>query len=40
MVLTEYLNSQFSLAQHLEFVVRILTACLCGAVIGLERSKR
>lgn len=40
MELTEYLNSQFSLAQHLEFVVRILTACLCGAVIGLERSKR
>jgi len=40
MLLTEYLNSQFSLAQNLEFVGRITAACLCGAFIGFERSKR
>lgn len=40
MLLTEYLNSQFSLAQNLDFFLRILTACFCGACIGFERSKR
>lgn len=40
MLLTEYLNSQFSLAQHLELLFRIFIACLCGAGIGLERSSR
>lgn len=40
MLLTEYLNSQFSLVQNLEFFVRIAAACLCGAFIGFERSKR
>ena len=40
MTLTEYLNSQFSLAQNLDFFIRILAACLCGAGIGFERSKR
>ncbi len=40
MLLSEYLNSQFSLAQNLEFFVRILVACFCGACIGFERSKR
>lgn len=40
MLLVEYLNSQFSLAQNLDFMVRILVACLCGALIGAERSKR
>ena len=39
-VLSEYLNSQFSLAQNLDFFIRIAVACLCGACIGLERSKR
>ena len=39
-VLSEYLNSQFSLAQNLDFFIRIAVACLCGAGIGLERSKR
>ena len=31
MTLCEYLNTQFSLAQNLDFFVRILVACLCGA---------
>ena len=40
MLLVEYLNSQFSFAQNMDFFVRILAASLCGACIGLERSKR
>lgn len=40
MLLTEYLNSQFSLSQNLDFILRIMVACLCGAFIGFERSKR
>jgi len=40
MLLVEYLNSQFSLAQNLDFFIRIVAACLCGALIGAERSKR
>ena len=40
MTLTAYLNSQFSLAQNLDFFLRILAACLCGACIGIERSRR
>lgn len=40
MLMVEYLNSQFSWMQNLDFFIRILAACLCGAVIGAERSKR
>lgn len=40
MLLVEYLNSQFSLTQNLDFFLRIVVACLCGALIGAERSKR
>jgi len=40
MLLAEYLNIQFSISQNLEFFLRILVACLCGALIGAERSKR
>lgn len=40
MILAEYLNSQFSLLQDLEFFARLITACLCGALIGVERSRR
>ena len=40
MTLAEYLNSQFSLAQNLDFCVRLLLACFCGAAIGAERSRR
>ncbi len=40
MTLCEYFNSQFPLVQNLDFFIRILAACLCGACIGFERSKR
>lgn len=40
MTLSGYFNSQFSLMQNLDFMARILLACLCGACIGFERSKR
>ena len=40
MLLAEYLNGQFSLLQNLDFILRITVACLCGALIGFERSKR
>lgn len=40
MTLIQYLNSQFALTQYLDFVGRLLLACLCGAVIGYERTKR
>lgn len=38
--LMETLNSQFSLAQNVDFFIRVLVACLCGGCIGIERSKR
>ena len=38
--LAQYLNSQFSLAQNVDFCFRMLFAALCGAVIGAERSRR
>lgn len=40
MTLLTYLNSQFSVWQQLDFFARILLACLCGACIGFERSRR
>jgi putative Mg2+ transporter-C (MgtC) family protein len=40
MTLVEQLNSQFSLIQNLEFLLRLLLAVLCGAAIGAERSRR
>ncbi|MCQ2353993.1 MAG: MgtC/SapB family protein [Clostridia bacterium] len=40
MILSEYLNSQFSLLQYVDFFARLIAACLCGALIGIERSKR
>ena len=30
----------FSVSQYLEFLLRLLVACVCGAVIGIERTKR
>lgn len=39
-MLSVYLNSQFSLMQNLDFVIRIIVACLCGFVLGVERSRR
>ena len=40
MTLAESLGRQFSLWQYVEFFVRVLVACICGAAIGFERSKR
>lgn len=40
MTLIEYFNSQISLMQTVDFCVRLVVACVCGAVIGIERSKR
>lgn len=39
-ILAEYLNSQFSFWQNIEFFARLIAACLCGALIGAERSRR
>lgn len=39
-VLVEYMTSQFNGAQLLDFALRILLACVCGACIGFERSRR
>lgn len=39
-VLSEYFMSQFTWLQWLDFALRILLACVCGACIGYERSKR
>ena len=38
--LIQYLLSQFSWLQTLEFFMRLLLACVCGAAIGYERSRR
>lgn len=40
MTLAEYINSQFSVIQYVDFFARMVVACLCGACIGVERSKR
>jgi Uncharacterized membrane protein len=40
MILSQYLNNQFSLMQNADFCFRLLLACFCGAVIGAERSRR
>lgn len=40
MTLADYFHSQLSPAQTLEFFLRILVACVCGAMIGLERTRR
>lgn len=39
-MLLSYLNSQFSLVQELDFLLRIVLAALCGFVLGIERSRR
>ncbi len=40
MTFAGYLTRQFSLWQYLEFFLRVVVACVCGAAIGYERSKR
>lgn len=39
-ILAQYMNSQFSFWQYIEFFSRLIAACLCGALIGVERSRR
>ena len=39
-VLLSVMNEQISMLQYLDFFVRIVIACLCGALIGVERSHR
>ena len=40
MTFAETLPKQFTLWQYGEFFLRVLVACVCGAAIGYERSKR
>ena len=40
MDLSNILTAGFTVSETIEFFVRIVAACLCGAIIGLERSKR
>lgn len=40
MTLVEVTTNFFSVWQYLDFFIRIVVACLCGACIGVERSKR
>ncbi len=39
-MLSAYLNSQFTLMQSFDFVLRIFAACACGFALGIERSRR
>ena len=39
-MLLEIMNQHISSLQYLEFFTRIVLACVCGAVIGVERSHR
>ena len=39
-LLTQYMSSQFSWLQLLDFALRLLVACACGAFIGFERTSR
>ena len=36
----QYMTHFFTTAQNLDFLLRILVACACGAAIGYERSRR
>lgn len=36
----QYFNSQFTWLQWGDFALRVLVACVCGAFIGFERSRR
>ena len=39
-MLPGFLNSQFTAMQNIEFIIRILVSCMCGFVLGVERSRR
>lgn len=40
MTLAGELFRQYSVLQYAEFLLRVLAACICGACIGVERTKR
>ena len=40
MTLAQFLHDQFTQAQYLDFVFRLIMSCLCGAAIGIERARR
>ena len=40
MTFAQYLNSHFTVAQYLDFILRLIVSCFCGAAIGIERAKR
>lgn len=40
MTFVEMLHSYFTIPQYLEFLLRIVVSCICGGIIGLERSRR
>lgn len=39
-ILADHFNYHFTWIQYLDFFTRILLACICGACIGFERSRR
>lgn len=39
-MLSEIMNQHISLLQYTDFFIRIVTACICGALIGMERGHR
>lgn len=39
-MLLSHLNSQLAMSPNLDFALRILIACICGFVLGVERSHR
>ena len=39
MSFAQYFNSQFTVPQNIDFCLRLIVACLCGALIGIERSR-
>ena len=39
-MLLELMNQHIPFLQYMDFFVRIVVACACGAVIGMERSRR
>ncbi len=39
-MLSDVMNQHISIVQYLEFFIRILAAAGCGAIIGVERSRR
>ncbi|MCI6377967.1 MAG: MgtC/SapB family protein [Clostridiales bacterium] len=40
MLFVEMLHQSFTVGREIELLVRVLAACICGAVIGVERSRR